>query len=148
MVREAVPADLPWLLTQLRAFASEYPTQRAIWPSDAHAEALVGTLIREQFVAVAEQDGAPVGLIAGVCAPHPLNPDLTVATELFWFVDPAHRGTSAGSRLLSTFDAWASQSGAHLVNMTLEVGSPVSDRVLTKRGYVLAERQYLREVSA
>ena len=111
-----------------------------------NAEALVGTLIREQFVAIAEEDGQPVGLIAGVCQPHALNPDLTIATELAWWVVPPKRGTRAGLLLLEHFDTWASGTGAHLVNMTLEVGSPVSDRCLTKRGYAMAERQYLREI--
>lgn len=106
----------------------------------------MGTLIREQFVAVAEdRDGRPVGLIAGVCGPHPLNPDLTIATELAWWVCPPDRGTRAGLELLNAFDAWADARRAHLVNMTLEVGSAVADRTLTRRGYALTERQFLRE---
>jgi hypothetical protein len=146
VVRAAEPGDAAWLCEQLRAFATEYPTRRSIWPSDDYAEALVGTLIRTQFVAIAEEDGQPIGLIAGICQPHALNPDLTIATELAWWVVPPKRGTRAGLLLLDTFDTWATSAGAHLVNMTLEVGSPVSDRCLTRRGYALAERQYLRDV--
>lgn len=145
VIRCGRDSDGPWVCEQLRAFAAQYPTRRAIWPTDAYAEALVGTLIREQFVAIAEQDGQPVGLIAGLAAPHPLNPALLVATELAWWVVPPARGTRAGLLLLDAFDAWAEQSGADLVNMTLEAGSPVSDRCLTRRGYALTERQYVRE---
>mgnify|MGYP001577507889 FL=1 len=133
------------MLTQLRAFADQYPTRRAIWPTDQEAELLVGTLIRTQFVAIAEEDGQPIGLIAGVCQPHALNQSLTIATELAWWVIGPKRGSRAGLMLLDAFDRWANDSQAHLVNMTLEVGSPVSDRCLTRRGYALAERQYLRE---
>lgn len=146
LVRRATETDVAWLLVQLRDFAASYPTRRTVWPTDDYAEALVGTLIRTQFVAVAEEDGQPVGLIAGVCQPHALNPDLTIATELAWWVVPPKRGTRAGLLLLDAFDAWANESKAHLVNMTIEVGSPVSDRCLTRRGYAMAERQYLREV--
>ena len=146
VIRRADQADVPWLCEQLRAFAADYPTRRSIWPTDALAEVLVGTLVETQFVAVACDGAQPIGLIAGCVGPHALNPDLTIATELAWWVIPPARNTRAGLLLLDAFDTWATESNAHLVNMTLEVGSPVSDRCLTRRGYALAERQYLREL--
>lgn len=110
--------------------------------SDAHAESLLAHLMDTQLVLVADTNGEPVGLIAGALAPHPFNPDITVATELWWFVSPAHRGSRAGLALLDAYDAWASEH-ADIKGMTLEATSPVNPRVLLKRGYVLAESQYL-----
>lgn len=112
---------------------------------DAYAEVFLGTLIGTGYCTVVEWQGEPVGVIAGMLAPHPFNPDLTVATELWWWVTPEHRGSRAGLLLLDDFDAWAN-ANAELVNMTLEAGSPIGDKVLLKRGYQLAEHQYLREV--
>lgn len=143
-VRRATPEDVPWLLTQLRDFAAAYPARLRVMGADDFAEDYLGVLIREQYVAIAERDGQPVGLIAGVCAPHPMNPDLMLATELFWFVPLAHRGTRAGLLLLNDFESWVGEAGADCVNFTLEAGSPVNARILEKRGYVLAETQYLR----
>lgn len=110
--------------------------------TDAHAESLLAHLMDTQLVLVADRDGEPVGLIAGAIAPHPFNPDISVATELWWFVAPAHRGSRAGLALLDAYDAWAA-ANADVKGMTLEATSPVNPRVLLKRGYVLAETQYV-----
>lgn len=60
-VRPATQADISWLLKQLQAFASWYATTRSLFGDVRHAEALVGTLIETQFVAVAETEDGPVG---------------------------------------------------------------------------------------
>lgn len=146
-VRLAGFADVPWLLHELRAFASAYPVQSARFPvvgSDAHAEALVGHLIRTQYVAVAErEDGQLVGLVAGVLQPHPFNPDLTIAAELWWWVTPPARGSRAGLLLLADLERWAAEADAPLV-LTTEATTAVTDRHLLRRGYVPVERQWLR----
>jgi len=146
-VRPAERADVPWVLEQLRAFASSYGTRRSLFGDTEHAEALVGTLLDTQFVAIAEVDGERVGLIAGTLSPHPFNPDINVATELWWWVTPPARGSRAGLMLLDAFDDWADASEADLVNFTLEADSPVRERTLEKRGYRLMEKQFVREVS-
>lgn len=142
LVRKAVPSDIPWLLTQLREFAAFHPIGPRIMGTDANAEVLLGHLIATQFVAVADAEGTPVGLIAGAVSPHPFNPELRVATELWWFVSPAHRGSRAGLALLDSYEAWAKEN-ADVRGMTLEANSPVNPRVLLKRGYQLAETQYV-----
>jgi GNAT superfamily N-acetyltransferase len=147
VVRRAEQSDVPWVLGQLRQFAAAYGTRRSLFGSETHAEALVGTLIEDQFVAIAERDGQPVGLIAGVLQPHPFNPDILVASELWWWVTPPARGTRAGHELLDAFEGWALEHEADLINFTLEADSPVRDRTLERRGYRLFERQFLREVS-
>ena len=146
-VRRAVPGDIPWLVTQLREFAALHPIGARIMGSDSHAEAILAHLIDTQFVAVAEADGTPVGLIAGAVAPHPFNPDLAMATELWWWVVPPARNTRAGLALLDAYDTWA-DTVADLKGMTLEASSPVNPRTLLKRGYQLAEYQYIAEVRA
>ena len=146
-VRRATFDDLGWLLIQLQEFAAWYGTRKSFFGSVQHAEALVGTLIETQFVAIAEQDGQRVGLIAGTLSPHPFNPDLNMASELWWWVTPPARGSRAGAMLLQAFDEWADASEADLVNFTLEANSPVREQTLEKRGYRLMEKQFVREVS-
>lgn len=147
VVRRAAPDDVPWLCDALRAFAADYPAPVPLYADHAHAEALVRSLIGGQFVAVAEHESdGRVGLIAGLCQPHPFNPGLQVATELWWWVTPAARGTSAGGRLFAAFEAWALEAGAGAIAMTLETTSPLMDEALTRRGYVACERQFLRMV--
>lgn len=141
-VRTADAQDIPWLLAQLREFAASHPIGPRIMGTDENAEALLGHLIATQFVAVADAEGSPVGLIAGAVTPHPFNPDLLVASELWWFVAPAHRGSRAGLALLEAYEDWA-KANADVRGMTLEANSPVNPRVLVKRGYQLAETQYV-----
>lgn len=129
----------------LKAFAAEYPAPLAIYGTDEHAEALVGTLIRDQYVALAvDESGASLGLIAGVLGPHLYNPALRIATELWWWVTPPARGSSAGARLLADFEGWAASQGADAIAMTLESSSPVRDDSLERRGYRMTERQFLK----
>ena len=141
-VRRADISDIPWLIGQLRAFAASHPIGPRIMGTDAHCEVLLAHLIDTQYVALADADGTPVGLIAGALAPHPFNPNLVIATELWWWVNPPDRGTRAGLMLLDAYDEWAS-ANADIKGMTLEAGSPVNPRALEKRGYALAEHQYV-----
>lgn len=144
LVRPGVPSDIPWLLTQLRAFAAAYPVAITLYGDDAYAEGLVGTVMREQFLAVAEDEsGQSVGFIAGAYGTHPYNPDLRICSELWWWVVPESRGTRAGVLLLRELEHWADGLNAPLC-LTVETDSPVSDRFLAKHGFVPAERQFIR----
>jgi N-acetylglutamate synthase-like GNAT family acetyltransferase len=102
-IRRATATDVPWLLTQLRAFADSYGTRRSLFPPDpAQAHAIAGALVAQHAFFIGERDGRPAGLIAGALVAHPYNPELQVLQELFWWVDPASRGSTLGSRLLAT----------------------------------------------
>lgn len=143
-VRAGTLADVPWLCEQLRAFASCYPVRLPIYGEDAYVESLVGTLIREQYLSVAEDEsGNAVGLIAGLYQSHPFNPDLKLVSELWWWVVPEARGSRAGSLLLRDLERWADEMNAPLA-LTLEANTALSDDTLARRGYVPVERQFLR----
>jgi hypothetical protein len=83
-------------------------------------------------------------------APHYLNPDLLVLTELFWWVVPKYRGGSAGGRLLLEFEEFGRRRGANLICMTLEQRTIdeglIDPRSLLSRGYIEKERAYLLEL--
>lgn len=145
-VRAATRDDLPWCLAQLRTFSAVYGTAHPLFPADtAHAEALLTTVITDHCCLIGTVDGTPVGLIAGMLAPHPYNPALTVLSELWWWVDPAGRGAGVGTALLTAFDLWG-DAHADWVVCTLEAASPIPPEVLDRRGYRVHEVAYLREV--
>ena len=141
-VRRATLDDVPWLLGELREFAAHYPLPVSLFGSDAHATALLETLIADQFLAIAERNGGRMGLIAGIVGPHPFNPDLLVASELWWWVSAVHRGSRAGYALLAAFHEWAAASGAHLATMTLAANSAVEAAALERFGYRETERAF------
>jgi RimJ/RimL family protein N-acetyltransferase len=146
IVRPATPDDLPWLHAQARAFSDFFGTARPLYGDPAHVDARLRALIAEHVVLVAERPGTGlVGLIAGMLAPHFMNPAIITLGELLWWVPPEHRGGRVALRLLDAFvDIGREQ--AHWIAFTLEAKSPIEGRVLERRGFRLNERNYLMEV--
>lgn len=152
-IRPADSGDVAWMLKELQSFAAFYGTKRSLFPADLTARGIVEQLVATQpcFVADAQLTNgidpitAPAGFLVGALSPHPYNPQVRMLTELFWWVDPAYRGSSAGARLLEAYLAHGRQH-ADMITMTLESKSPIDDRVLLKRGFQLHERSYLLEV--
>ena len=149
-VRPATPADVPWILAELRAFDRFFGAVHSLVPADpAYATTQLHGLIRDHLFLVAvrnaEDEATPVGFIAGLLGPHFFNPGLQVLTELFWWVPVAERGSRAGAHLLSAYLAYG-RAHADWVHMTLEEHSPVNPETLERRGFRRTERHYLLEV--
>lgn len=145
-LRKADLGDLGWLLKQLRAFDVFQGTQMSLFPEDAdQAIAVLESLITTQPFIVAEDFSGRVGFIAGVLAPHPFNSAVRMLSELFWWVDPRYRGSSAGARLLEAFIAYGKKN-ADCIVMTLQAKSPVDPRSLERKGFRLYERNFMLEV--
>lgn len=146
-IRAAIREDVPWLLEQLRAFSAFYGTTKPLFPDDPASAAsileaqLAG--VNPFFVAVVRGDRA--GFISGALLAHPYNAELCVLQELFWWVDPAFRGTTVGGRLFAAFEDYG-RTHADWILMTLEAKSPIDPRSLERRGFALHERTYLLEV--
>ncbi len=90
-----------------------------------------------------EVDGQIVGAIGGMVYPDPNDADL-VASEMFWFVDPAARG--GGIRLFSAFEDWAKQRGAKRIAMIhLQSLAPEAlERLYLRKGYRKIESHYFK----
>lgn len=137
--------DSPWLLTQLKAFAQFFGSKHSLVPTedDGILDALQ-SMIGSKVFFVAENNGRLTGFIAGMVSQHPYNPKITVLSELFWWVDPEHRGSSAGARLLQAFTEYGKDNADWIV-MTLEKKSPVDPQSLERRGFNAFETSYLLE---
>lgn len=145
-LRKADLGDLGWLVKQLRAFDAFQGTKKSLFPESAEeAVSLLEGLIQAHPFIVAEDFAGPVGFIAGVLQPHPYNSQVKMLSELFWWVDPRYRGSTAGARLLEAFIEYGKRN-ADLVVMTLEEKSPVDPRSLERKGFRLYERNFMLEV--
>lgn len=143
-IREATAADLPTLVTMGRRFQREVFGVLADNP--AHLEALGQQLLARADSVLFVADGAAgvVGMIGMMVVPHLMSGE-RVATELFWWTEPEHRGV--GLRLFRQAEAWARAHDAVFMQMeapTLrDLGQDVG--VLYQRlGFVEVERTYLR----
>lgn len=147
-VRLATRDDVPWLLGQLESFAAFFGTKRSLFPADRFVAQTIVVAFVDQlkfFVAVDHATQRPLGFIAGALGPHPMNPSVRVLNEVFWWVAPDKRGSSAGGRLFDRFVEFG-RANADWIVMTLESKSPVDPASLERRGFSLHERSYLLEV--
>jgi len=103
-IREATPVDLPQLLNMLRKYREQTPLEFLSEADNATyiTQMLCEIMAGRGVVLVAEDDGLVGMLIAGI-HPSRWSPSHLLLTELAWWVEPEHRGGTAGHRLLKRY---------------------------------------------
>lgn len=146
-IRHATLFDIPWLLEQLWSFNEFVNTKKSLIPlEEGRATDMLAYLIQDGYFVIAETvGGMSVGFLAAMRNPHLFNPEIIVMTELFWWVMPEFRGTSAGASLMAEYLKYG-KAHADWVIVALEANSPVNPESLEKRGFKLKEHSYLLEV--
>jgi GNAT superfamily N-acetyltransferase len=97
---------------------------------------------------VAEIDGQIVGFILGIIGPMWFVQRVRIAVELAWWVDPAHRNTTAGVRLFKAFESHATNMGVQYIAMSdlvVQGDTPVA-KLLGRMGYSVTERMHTKEI--
>lgn len=142
-IRPAVSADIPALMPMARNFhaASGY-SDLVGFCQDSMAATFAG-LIAQGIIVVADRGGL-IGAVGGMPVPMPFNHGHRTMSELFWWVEPEHRGV--GPVLLEAFEDYAHAIGCGLVTMaSLEAQNPaLVDRLYRRRGYRAVEHTYVR----
>jgi len=110
--------------------------------------ATVNKLIKTGGLFIAKHKNKPIGMIAGIIYPHYTNADHITGQEMFWYVDPKHRGGDAGRGLLDSLQEWAAINGAESFMMiSLESIHPEKvGQFYMKNGYSLLEHSYIRRL--
>jgi GNAT superfamily N-acetyltransferase len=83
-----------------------------------------------------------VGMLALLVFEHPLTGRLT-GEEAAWWVEPEHRHSTIGPRLLHHMERWCVQNRLHMVKMVAPEGTDVG-AFYAKQGYQAAETHWLR----
>jgi len=93
-----------------------------------------------------DEEGNLQGALGGICFPDLYSGELQ-ASEFFWFVKEEHRGR--GLDLLRSFEEWARAMGCACIRLAHLMDSMPDrlERVYERRGYVLAEKQYVKELA-
>jgi RimJ/RimL family protein N-acetyltransferase len=144
-IRRANVMDMAWLVEEgIKFLEFLYPHK------DINHEDLYLTLDMLRLsgvVFIAEKDGKPIGSICGIVSTNLWFPKEKDLTELFWWVTPEHRGSSAALRLLKALQDYAKdEPSIQRLIMTRESVSPICEDVYTKRGFELKESNYVMEV--
>lgn len=144
-VRSARAADLPWLVPQLLSFLASIGLP--LKPTERHVSEGVGRLMDSGVVLVAESDGGELlGTIGGTIGFHVFDPEKLVLAELWWWVAPEHRGSSAGLRLLQAFRERGLEDVDLVTMSTLETTHPGVGEHLEHMGFVRREQAYVMDV--
>jgi hypothetical protein len=147
IVRQATPDDIPWLLGQLPGLNALFGSRCTLIPTDEYARAFLPEIIGAHPFFIASDESGPVGFIAGILMPHPLNPAVTVLSEQFWWVSvDAKQRAKVGVVLLDAFEACGREKAQWTV-MTLQSSNLVGASLLQRRGFREQERSYLLEVN-
>ncbi len=101
-------------------------------------------------VIVAENDdGQLCGMIGMALSAHWFNRELLVASDLFWWVDEAARGSSAGLKLIKAAEDWAKDIGCHVMVMahTPTIQPEKVHNLYIRRGYTQQDTYYARVIN-
>lgn len=145
MIRGATIADVPRLVEMAKRFHGE-TVYSAILPfSDASVEQAMTSFIGNEtaVVFVMEAEGEIVGAIGGIMGPHFVS-GTKAMSELFWWVDPEHRGS--GSKLLSTFEKYAKECGASFISMIAPPEARQVEKLYDRMGYHRSESIYMKDL--
>lgn len=144
MIRAATLEDVPALVAMGGEFLATTPYRdRLADVPDARAATMVSLIEQEQStVFVVDKGDGPVGMLGMLLYRQPLSGE-AIAGEVFWWVDPEHRG--AGLALWRAGETWARAMGARKIQMI----APTEDveQIYAARGYAPLERVYQRELA-
>lgn len=116
-IREAIAGDVPALVEAGSRFHASTVYSSLIPYSPDSVEQMGLQLVAgpDSTIWVCEIDSQLVGMLGLAIFDHPIT-GIRTAGELFWWVDPLHRG-SLGVRLLRAAERWATNKGAKILNM-------------------------------
>lgn len=146
MIRHAVPSDMPELLRMGRAFHAVTGVADLIPLDEPTLERTFQQLMDAELGAllVVEGEGGLIGATGALLHPHYWNADHITGQELFWWIDPEHRG--CGGKLFDALEGWVREQGASSFTM-IALDALEADRVsliYRRRGYRPAERCFVR----
>lgn len=154
MIRPAVASDRARVVDLLRAsregagFDREDGLTGFVFPFDpAYADRLFRLHLNQPRACcfVHDVDGAAQGILMACATEHPFGPVL-LARETVWFIEPAHRGTSA-VRMLDAYERWAKAMGCQFIGMAGMGADPDVGALYLRRGYRTAETHFLKGLS-
>lgn len=149
IIRPMEPIDAP----EMVANGAEWWTQTYLGKHVSYdPRSVLATLERahhEGLAIVAEEQLEIVGFLCGVRGPCLANHKVIVGHEVFWWVNPTHRGAGLGSRLLAAIESAAIAAGcSYFSMMSMQSHDPErAGRIYESAGYDWTERTYTKDLT-
>ncbi len=145
VIRFASAGDLPRVVAMFSEFVGTSQYAQYVGNSPAHSARMMERLIGDDDKAlfVVDIDASVIGMLGVMVFEQPFSGEL-VATELFWWLDPAHRGH--GVWLLRRAENWARSKGAMRMTMMAPSDRPRVAEIYRALGYAETERVFTRNL--
>ena len=151
IVRGAVFVDYESIKRFMIDFANANPFKGLHNPhyNDMYANRLIDKIRKNGVALVAEKDGEIIGMLLAMVQGDIWLPIIKTMREVAWWVDPEHRGSSAGAKLLAEYTKIGDQLvdnniiSAYTIT-TLGMGDHLN---LQKRGWSPIETNFVKGVA-
>ena len=144
-LREATGADVPQLQTMFETFVASTQYARYVGHDPAYSTGLIERLIanRDGVIFAAVRNERVIGMLGLILFQHPMSGE-RVASEVFWWLDPAQRGY--GGFLLRRGEKWARVHGARRLSLMAPADKPRVGEIYTALGYEQVEVTYQKDL--
>lgn len=148
-IRTANKFDTPYILDMLKNYRGNTPIEIL---KNANNEEYVSKMLRHVLLGgglclIAEKD-EPIGFIVGIITNNMWDPDIKILEELAYWVEPSHRGSTAGYRLLKEYNTIANtmleEKKIHWHTISKMINSPDLD--YERFGYRKIEEKWVAGV--
>lgn len=145
-VRRATSADAPAVASVGKAFVDNSPYFGKAEVSEAAIERFLG--IDSVAIFLAEDEGRVIGGCGIIGFPLWWADDTQLSQELFWWVAPEARGTSAAKDMLHAMEAWAKGEGAKYLFMVCleDKNADRMARLYRRSGFEPVEHAFMRGI--
>ncbi len=149
MIRRATIQDYDDIMAMMINFANSSPYVPFFDPqyNDKTVRLFLDSLLKSGVILLAERENKCVGMLLGQIQQDPWLPHVKTMKEIAWWVEPEHRETTIGYRLLTEYVKCGKKlQQAGIINgftlTSMEI-SPIGN--LEKRGWTKIETNYLYE---
>jgi len=128
-IRQANKFDIPRLIELMKHYRSCSPLPCLLDSNDvAHVENILTQILAGRGVIFVAEKEQVVGMLIAIRNPNIWDPSITAINELAYWVEPEHRNTTAGYKLLSKYRDWCEQAKVlgtiHYYTVSKMVNSP------------------------
>lgn len=112
MIRPATKFDIPRLVELMKHYRDASPLPCLLTSNNVeHVEKMLTEIIVGRGVIfVADHEGLVVGMLIAMRNPNLWDPNILAMNELAYWMEPEHRNSSGGYKLLSKYRDWCEQA--------------------------------------
>lgn len=114
----------------------------------AYAERLFFNYLNQprRLSLVNDIDGIAQGILLAHAFEHDFGPTW-LSQERLWWIDPAHRGLCAATKMLDEYERWSRSLNCRFAGMAGMGDDPIVSVLYRRRGYRVAETHFLKVLS-